>query len=56
MSNFQKEKVRKRGQALVLFVIANKKINDLKKQNIVLKEKILYWCYKNNTIPMKKLY
>lgn len=67
---FPKGKCKERGQALVLFAKANIKIKDLeeardtaflennrlRKQLQEYKRKILDWCYKNNTIPMKDLY
>ncbi len=67
---FPKGKCKERGQALVLFAKANIEIKDLeeardnaflennrlRKQLEEYKRKILDWCYKNNTIPVKDFY
>jgi len=66
---FPKGRCKERGHALILFAKANIKIKDLEevRDNILLennklkrrlkdyKRKIMDWCYKNNSIPMKDL-
>ena len=67
---FPKGKCKERGHALVLFAKANIMINELEEVRDIAflenkrllerlqrhKEKIMDWCYKNNTIPMKDLF